>query len=164
MSPHPAIPDSLWITAPPEEARAAILARTGRQSAGQAGWGFGPVAVEAPYGFRLDLRTSPAGAILGYPLAPADAAETEAIWEVAPDPPGVGPGDRNDWSPAPRAAFEAAGGRLLAPFKARRHDRARGGRTGCRSCGGSRTRSAGRSSGTTAVGFGSRTCGTRSTA
>jgi hypothetical protein len=98
-------------------------ARTCRRFAGLAGWGFDPVAVKAFYGFRLHLRTSPDGVILAYQLAPADAAETEVIWEVTPEPPGTGLGDRNYWSPALRAAFEAAGGRLVAPFKTARHDK-----------------------------------------
>jgi hypothetical protein len=80
------------------------------------------VAQKAFYGFRLHLRTSPDGVILGYQLAPAHAAETEVIWEVAPRPLGTAPGDRNYWSPALRAEFEAAGGRLVAPFKTWRHD------------------------------------------
>ena len=86
------------------------------------GWGFDPVAQKAFYGFRLHLRTSPQGVILGYQLAPADAAETELIWEVAPVPPGTGLGDRNYWSPATGEAFAAAGGRLVAPYKLARHD------------------------------------------
>jgi hypothetical protein len=97
-------------------------ARTCRRFAGQAAWGFDPVAVKAFYGSRLHLRTSPDGVILAYQLAPADAAETEVIWEVAPGPLATGLGDRNYWSPAVRAAFEAGGGRLLAPFKTARHD------------------------------------------
>jgi hypothetical protein len=97
-------------------------ARTCRRFAGAAAWGFDPVAVKAFYGFRLHLRTSTAGVILGYQLAPADAAETEVIWEVAPEPPGIALGDRNYWSPAVRAQFEAAGGRLVAPFKIARRD------------------------------------------
>jgi hypothetical protein len=97
-------------------------ARTCKRFAGAAAWGFDPVAVKAFYGFRLHLRTSPEGVILGYQLAPADAAETEVIWEVAPAPLGMGLGDRNYWSPAVQAAFQAAGGRLVAPFKTARHD------------------------------------------
>jgi hypothetical protein len=97
-------------------------ARRCRRFAGAVGWGFDPMAQKAFYGFRLHLRTSPEGVILAYQLAPADAAETEVIWELAPTPPGVGLGDRNYWSPATQAAFEAAGGRLLAPFKHARHD------------------------------------------
>ncbi len=98
-------------------------ARTCRRFAGQVGWGFDPVANKAFYGFRLHLRTSPDGVILAYQLAPADAAETEVIWEVAPGPLATGLGDRNYWSPALAAAFEAAGGRLVAPFQMARHDK-----------------------------------------
>lgn len=98
-------------------------ARTCRRFAGAAAWGFDPVAVKAFYGFRLHLRTSPEGVILASQLAPADAAETEVIWEIAPEPLGTGLGDRNYWSPALREAFEAAGGRLVAPFKTARHDK-----------------------------------------
>jgi hypothetical protein len=97
-------------------------ARTCRRFAGAAAWGFDPVAVKAFYGFRLHLRTSPEGAILAYQLAPANAAETEVIWELAPEPLGTALGDRNYWSPALRAEFEAAGGRLVAPFKTARYD------------------------------------------
>jgi Transposase DDE domain len=93
------------------------------------GWGFDPVAQKAFYGFRLHLRTSPDGVILAYQLAPAQAAETEVFWELVPDPPGTALGDRNSWSPTLQAEFEAAGGRLWAPYKLARHDpdRARSG-------------------------------------
>jgi hypothetical protein len=97
-------------------------ARTCRRFAGAAAWGFDPVAVKAFYGFRLHLRTSLDGVITAYQLAPANAAETEVIWEVAPPRLGVGLGDRNYWSPALREAFAAEGGRLEAPFKTWRHD------------------------------------------
>jgi hypothetical protein len=97
-------------------------ARTSGRFPGQLGWGFDPVAVKAFYGFRLHLRTSPDGVILAYQLAPADAAETEVIWDLAPRPLGIGLGDRNYWSPQLQADFEAAGGRLIAPFKTQRYD------------------------------------------
>ena len=117
-------PEDLWLVdSLPVPACRFARARTCKRFAGQAAWGFDPVAVKPFYGFRLHLRTSPEGVILAYQLAPADAAETEVIWEVAPEPVGLGLGDRNYWSPALRAAFEAAGGRLLAPFKTARHDK-----------------------------------------
>jgi len=97
-------------------------ARRCRRFAGSCGWGYDPVAQKAFYGHRLHLRTSPEGVILGYQLAPADAAETEVIWELAPAPIGTALGDRNYWSPATREAFEAAGGRLVAPYKLARYD------------------------------------------
>ena len=95
------------------------FARAGfcRRFRGQAAYGHDPVARKAFYGFRLHLRASPEGVILGYELAPADAHELELVWELAPAPPGVAVGDRNYWSPATREEFRAAGGDLLAPFK-----------------------------------------------
>jgi Transposase DDE domain len=90
-----------------------------------AGWGYDPVAQKAFYGLRLHLRTTPEGVVTAYQLAPADAAETEVIWELARRPLGVAIGDRNYWSPATCAAFEACGGRLLAPYKMARYDKDR---------------------------------------
>jgi hypothetical protein len=86
------------------------------------GWGFDTVAQKPFYGFRLHLRTSLDGVILAYQLAPGNAAETEVFWELVPDPPGTALGDRNYWSPTLRAAFEAVGGQLWAPYKLARHD------------------------------------------
>jgi hypothetical protein len=80
------------------------------------------VAVKAFYGFRQYLRTSLCVVILACQSATADATEAEMIWEVAPTPPGMMLEDRNSWSPALKAEFRAAGGRLLAPFKTRRLD------------------------------------------
>lgn len=93
-----------------------------RRFRGQAAYGFDPLARKAFYGFRFHLRVALSGVVLGYELAPADAHELELAREPAPSPAGVGIGDRNDWSPATRADFQAAGGDLLAPFKQREHD------------------------------------------
>jgi hypothetical protein len=93
-----------------------------RRFRGQAAYGFDPLARKAFYGFRFHLRVDLRGVVLGYELAPADAHELEPARELAPTPPGVGIGDRNDRSPATRAELRAAGGDLLAPFKQRKHD------------------------------------------
>jgi hypothetical protein len=95
-----------------------------RRFRGRAAYGFDPLARKAFSGFRLHLRVSLAGVVLGYELAPADAHELDLARELAPRPPGVAIGDRNSWSPAARAEFRAAGGDLLAPFKQRRYDKA----------------------------------------
>lgn len=89
----------------------------GRRLAGQAAYGFDPLARKAFYGFCLHLRVGFDGLTLGYELAPANAHELE----LAPRPPGVGIGDRNSWSPATRAGFRAAGGDLLASYNQGRH-------------------------------------------
>jgi hypothetical protein len=93
-----------------------------RRFKGQAAYGFDPLARKAFYGFRLHLRTSLGGVVLGYELAPANAHELDLARELAPSPPGVAIGDRNYWSPATREEFRAAGGDLLAPFKQAKHE------------------------------------------
>jgi hypothetical protein len=93
-----------------------------RRFRGSAAYGFDPLARKAFYGFRLHLRTSPEGVVLGYELAPADAHELDLARELAPSPPGLAIGDRNYWSPSLRAEFRAAGGDLVAPFKQGKHD------------------------------------------
>jgi hypothetical protein len=97
-------------------------ARTCRRFAGAAAFGFDPVADKAFYGFRLHLRTSLDGVILGYEVAAANEPETELVWELAPTPVGTGLGDRNYWSPPLQAEFREAGGELLAPYKHARRD------------------------------------------
>jgi hypothetical protein len=92
-------------------------ARRCRRFAGLVAYGFDPVANKAFYGFRLHLRTSLEGVVLGYELAPANEPETEMAWELVPRPIGTGLGDRNYWSPELRAEFQEAGGSLLAPYK-----------------------------------------------
>lgn len=100
-------------------------ARRCRRFGDAAAWGYDPVAQKPYYGLRLHLRTTPEGVITAYQLAPADAAETEVIWELAPAAIGTAVGDRNYWSPSTREAFEAAGGRLVAPYKMARYDKDR---------------------------------------
>lgn len=100
------------------------FARSGicRRFKGQAGFGHDPVAGKVFYGFRLHLRTGLDGVILGYELAPGPAHELALACELAPSPVGTALGDRNYWSPDTRAAFQAAGGDLVAPFKQAKHD------------------------------------------
>jgi hypothetical protein len=93
-----------------------------RRFAGVAAYGYDPVAAKAFYGFRLHLRTSPDGVVVGYALAPANAAELALARELAPRPVGVGLGDRGYWSPELREELRAAGGEMLAPFKKRGSD------------------------------------------
>lgn len=80
------------------------------------------MALKAFYGFRLHLRAGSCGILMDYQLAPADAAETEVIWDLAPRPLGAALGDRNYWSPRLAEEFERGGGLLLAPFKLARRD------------------------------------------
>jgi hypothetical protein len=101
-----------------------------RRFRGQAAYGFDPLAREAFYGFRLHLRVSPDGVILGYQLAPADAHELGLAHGLAPSPPGVAPGDRNYWSPSTREEFRAAGGTWWRRTSRRSTTRSRSARSG----------------------------------
>jgi DDE family transposase len=97
-------------------------ARRDRRFRGAAAYGHDPVAAKAFYGFRLHLRTSPDGVILGYELAAANAPEVDVARALAPRPVGVGLGDRGYWSPALRRELRGCGGEFLAPFKKRGSD------------------------------------------
>jgi Transposase DDE domain len=90
--------------------------------AGVAAFGKDHVIRQTFYGFRLHLRTSRNGIIEAAVLAPANAAETEVVWELEPLAGSVGIGDRNYWSPSLREALAQGGIRLLAPYKNKKRD------------------------------------------
>jgi hypothetical protein len=94
----------------------------GQRFAGAAAFGKDHVIRQTFYGFRLHLRTSRDGIIQAAVLAPANAAETEVLWELLPPCGSVGIGDRNDWSPALTEELARGGIRLLAPFKSKQRD------------------------------------------
>jgi hypothetical protein len=93
-----------------------------RRFAGTAAFGKDHVIRQTFYGFRLHLRTSRDGIIEAATLAPANAAETEVLWELAPPGGSVGIGDRNYWSPSLTEALARGGIRLLAPYKNKKRD------------------------------------------
>jgi hypothetical protein len=90
--------------------------------AGAAAFGKDHVIRQTFYGFRLHLRTSRDGIIEAAVLAPANVAETEALWELVPPGGSVGIGDRNYWSPALTEELARGGIRLLAPYKNKKRD------------------------------------------
>ena len=87
-----------------------------RRFAGQADYGYCHLRKRTFYGFRLHLRVSRDGVILGYQLAPARASEKAVLPELGLPPGSVGIGDRNYWSPELRDRVAAAGVTLLAPY------------------------------------------------
>jgi hypothetical protein len=99
-------------------ARATYCARF----AGQADHGYCHLRKRTFYGFRLHLRCSRDGVILGYQLAPARAGEKAVLPELGLPPGSVGIGDRNYWSPELRDRLAAAGVTLLAPYYQKRRD------------------------------------------
>jgi hypothetical protein len=90
--------------------------------AGQAAFGKDHVIRQTFYGFRLHLRTSPDGIIEAAMLAPANAPETELVWELAPPPGSTGIGDRGYWSPSLTEELAQGGICLLAPYKSKTRD------------------------------------------
>ena len=84
--------------------------------AGQADYGYCHLRKRTFYGFRLHLRVSRDGVILGYQLAPARASEKAVLPELGLPPGSVGIGDRNYWSPELRGRLAAGGVALLAPY------------------------------------------------
>jgi hypothetical protein len=84
--------------------------------AGAAAFGKDHVIRQTFYGFRLHLRTSRGGIIDAAVLAPANAAETEVIWEFGPPGGSVGIDDRTYWSPGLTEELARGGIRLLAPY------------------------------------------------
>jgi hypothetical protein len=109
-----------------EFARATFCRRFG----GQADYGYCHLRRRTFYGFRLHLRTTRDGVILGYELAPARASEKAVLPELAPPSGTAGIGDRGYWSPALRAQLAAAGVVLWTPYahRGRDPDPARAGR------------------------------------
>ncbi len=90
--------------------------------AGQADYGYCHLRKRTFYGFRLHLRVSRDGVILGYQLAPARAGEKAVLPELGLPPGSVGVGDRNYWSPDLRERLAAAGVTLLAPYYQKTRD------------------------------------------
>jgi len=87
-----------------------------RRFAGEADYGYCHLRKRTFYGFRLHLRVSRDGVILGYQLAPARANDKAVLPELGLPVGSVGIGDRNYWSPELRERLAAGGVTLLAPY------------------------------------------------
>jgi hypothetical protein len=115
--------DPLWhVDSMPVHACQFARASYCQRFAGVAAFGKDHVIRQTFYGFRLHLRTSRDGIIEAAVLTPANAAETEVVWELAPPEGSVGIGDRGYWSPSLMQQLVQRGIRLLAPFKNKKRD------------------------------------------
>ena len=115
--------DPLWhVDSMPVHACQFARASSCRRFAGAAAFGKDQVIRQTFYGFRLHLRTSRDGIIEAAVLAPANVAETEVVWELAPPAGSTGVGDRGYWSPSLMEELYRGGIRLLAPYKNKRRD------------------------------------------
>jgi hypothetical protein len=87
-----------------------------RRFQGEADYGYDYGIKRTFYGFRLHLRASRDGVIVGYELAPARVNDRAVLAEMDLPAGSVGIGDRGYWNPELRARLEARGVRLLTPF------------------------------------------------
>jgi hypothetical protein len=117
LAQHLAGDDPLWLVdSLPIDACQFARATFCRRFAGQADYGYCHLRKRTFYGFRLHLRTSRDGVILGYQLASARASEKAVLPELGLPAGSAGVGDRNYWSPELHARLAAAGVALLAPY------------------------------------------------
>jgi hypothetical protein len=115
--------DPLWLVdSLPIDACQFARATFCRRFVGQADYGYCHLRKRTFYGFRLHLRVSRDGVILGYQLAPARASEKAVLPELGLPAGSVGIGDRNYWSPELRQRLADGGVVLLAPYYQKRRD------------------------------------------
>lgn len=123
LAQHLAGDDPLWLVdSLPIDACQFARATFCRRFAGQADYGYCHLRKRTFYGFRLHLRTSRDGVILGYQLAPARASEKAVLPELGLPAGSAGVGDRNYWSPELREKLAAGGVALLAPYYRKTRD------------------------------------------
>ena len=123
--------DSLWLVdSLPIDACQFARATFCQRFAGQADYGYCHLRKRTFYGFRLHLRVSRDGVLLGYQLASARNSEKAVLPELGLPVGSVGIGDRNYWSPELRQRLRAGGVMLLAPYyqKSKDTDRKRSAR------------------------------------
>ena len=119
--------DPLWLVdSLPIDACQFARATFCQRFAGQADYGYCHLRKRTFYGFRLHLRVSRDGVIVGYQLASARCSEKAVLPELGLPVGSVGIGDRNYWSPSLRQQLSAGGVTLLAPYYHKGKDADRG--------------------------------------
>jgi hypothetical protein len=115
--------DPLWLVdSLPIDACQFARATFCRRFGGQADYGYCHLRKRTFYGFRLHLRTSREGVVVGYQLASARINEKAVVPELGLPVGSVGIGDRNYWSPELRQRLADGGVTLLAPYYQKRRD------------------------------------------
>jgi hypothetical protein len=100
----------------PVEACKFARARFCQRLRGLADYGYDHGVKRTFYGFRLHVRASRDGVILGYELAPARASEKAVLPELAPPAGTVGIADRGYYDPHLRDRLAAAGVDFRTPY------------------------------------------------
>lgn len=116
--------DPLWLAdSMPVPACQFARATFCRRFRGQADYGYDHLLKRTFYGFRLHLRTTREGIILGYELAPARASEAAVLPELAPPAGSTGIADRGYGGAPLREQLAAAGVQLLTPPRRKCQDK-----------------------------------------
>jgi Transposase DDE domain len=90
--------------------------------AGVADYGYDHLLKRTFYGFRLHLRCSRDGVLLGYQLAPARASDRAVLPELPLPCGSIGIGDRGYWDPALRRWLAEAGIDFRCPYQHKSKD------------------------------------------
>ena len=97
-----------------------------RRLADVAAYGRDEVARQTFYGLRAHVRIEWPGVVVACELAPGNVSDIAMADELSAGAVGTLLGDRAYWSPPTRERLAERGLALLAPFKLKRHDPARG--------------------------------------
>jgi hypothetical protein len=93
-----------------------------RRFRGEAAFGKDTLVRQTFYGLRVHVRLEWPGVITRFCLAPANVHELAALPALAERTHGTLVGDRNYWSPATSAEWQALGVELLAPYRSAKRD------------------------------------------
>lgn len=93
-----------------------------RRFRGEAAYGKDTLVRQTFYGLRVHVRLEWPGVIVRFCVAPANAHELMALPALAEQTIGMLVGDRNYWSPATTAEWQAHGVALLAPYRSAKRD------------------------------------------
>jgi Transposase DDE domain len=116
--------DPVWLAdSMPIHACQFARAKFCRRFAGLADYGYDHLIKRTFYGFRLHLRATREGVILGYELAPARVNESVLLAELAPPAGSTGIGDRGYGGLPLRESMAESGVKLLAPPRRKCEDR-----------------------------------------
>jgi Transposase DDE domain len=93
-----------------------------RRFRGEAAFGKDTLARQTFYGLRVHVRLEWPGVMVRFCVAPANAHELTALPALTEQTVGTLVGDRNYWSPATTAEWQAHGVELLAPYRSAKRD------------------------------------------
>lgn len=93
-----------------------------RRFRGEAAFGKDTLVRQTFYGLRVHVRLEWPGVITRFCVAPANVHELSALPALTEQTVGILVGDRNYWSPATTAEWQAHGVEVLAPYRSAKRD------------------------------------------